>query len=293
MKHINTLVQDIYQTISNKNGWFTEELARELGSDISTTLRGQLGEERPAPRLRLSQLGPKCPRTLWYSLRHPELAEPLPAYAEIKFSFGHTIEALAITLAKASGHKVVGEQDVVTLDGVTGHRDCVVDGCLVDVKSCSSRQFEKYKYKTVAQNDEFGYLDQLDGYVVGCHEDPLVTVKDRGYILAVDKQLGHMVLYEHVVRESSIRARIAAYKRIAESDTPPPCNCGVVADGAAGNLILDTRASYNNFKYACFPHLRTFLYSGGPRYFVKVVKTPTYRGEPLIEVDRAGNQVYR
>jgi hypothetical protein len=293
MKHINSLIHDVYQRVETKDGWFTEELASILGSNIATTLRSQLGDVRPAPRLRLSQMGPKCPRSLWYSLHSPEMAEPLPGQAEIKYSYGHIIEALILTLIKGSGHSVEGVGDAIILDGVTGHRDCVVDGATVDIKSVSSMQFPKYRDKTLGKDDMFGYLDQLDGYVVGSLHDPLVTVKDRGYILAIDKTLGKMALYEHVVREDSIRSRIAAYKRIAESDTPPPCNCGVVADGAAGNLVLDTRAGYNNFKYACFPHLRTFLYSGGPRYFVKVVKQPMYRGEPLLEVDRAGNQVYR
>lgn len=274
MPNINTLVDDIYATISKKDGWFTETLAADLGKDISITLRSQLGEDRPAGRLRLSQMGPKCPRALWYSVHNPELAEPLPAYAEIKFSFGHILEALAITLAKAAGHEVTGEQDELVLDGVKGHRDCVIDGCLVDVKSAASRSFQKFKDKSIRENDTFGYLDQLDGYMVASLDDPLVKVKDKAYLFAIDKQLGHMVLYEHHLRESSIRNRVRTYKAIVERDEPPPCTCGVEPDGKGGNLKLDTRASYNNFKYCCFPNLRTFLYSDGPRYLARVAKLP-------------------
>src|SRR6266849_6159935 len=40
-------------------------------------------------------------------------------------------------MAKAAGHEVLGEQDELTLDGVVGHRDCVIDGCIVDVKTTS------------------------------------------------------------------------------------------------------------------------------------------------------------
>jgi hypothetical protein len=286
---IKTLIPDIYRTISNKDGWFTEELATNLGQDISITLRAQLGEDRPASRLRLSQMGPRCPRALWYSVHQPELAEPLQAYAEIKFSFGHILEALAITLAKASGHEVTGEQDELVLDGVKGHRDCVIDGCIVDVKSASSRSFQKFKDKSLGQNDPFGYLDQLDGYVVASLDDPLVRVKDRGYLLAIDKQLGHMVLYEHIVRPDSIRARIQDYKRIVESSSPPPCECGTTPDGQSGNIKLDTRASYSNYKYACFPNLRTFLYADGPRYLTKVVRRPA---EHIVEVDKHGHIVH-
>lgn len=292
MPNIQTLVQDIYTTISKKDGWFTDELSLDLGNSIAKTLKSQLGEERPAPYLRLSQMGPKCPKALWHSIHTPELAEPLPPYAEIKFSFGHIIEALAITLAKASGHHVVGEQDELVYDGVKGHRDCVIDGCIVDVKSAASPTFQKFKDKLIAQDDPFGYLDQLDGYLVASANDDLVQVKDKAYLLAIDKQLGHICLYEHHFREENIKERIRYYKSIVALDRPPECTCETEADGESGNIKLGTRASYSAYKYCCFPHLRTFLYAGGPRYLTKVVKLPKNKFGPIPEVDRHGNLVY-
>lgn len=219
-------------------------------------------------------MGPKCPRALWYSIHHPERAEPLPPWAEIKFAYGHIIEALAITLAKASGHHVVGEQDVLELDGIRGHRDCVIDGCTVDVKSTSSIGFQKFKLPDYSVVDSFGYLDQLDGYVVAAADDPLVQVKDRGYILAIDKTLGHMHVYEHRVRPDQIKERISNYKEIVGERKAPACTCGTRPSGSSGNIELDIRASYSPYKYCCFPNLRTFIYEKGPRYLTKVVRTP-------------------
>lgn len=286
---IKTLVRDIYKTVATKDGWFTEALSSKLGSDIATTLRGQLGDERPAPRLRLSQMGPRCPCALWHSIHHPELAEPLQPWAEIKFSYGHILEALVISLAKASGHDVRGEQDEVVLDGIRGHRDCVIDGCIVDVKSASSLSFNKFKNKSIAQNDTFGYLDQLDGYILGCAEDDLVTNKDTGYLLAIDKTLGHICLYEHKLRADSIRQRIARAKHIVNLPTAPACTCRIVEDGKSGNEILGFPATYNSFKYACFPNLRTFIFADGPRYFTKLVRRPAAH---VMEVDRNSKVVY-
>lgn len=254
---------------------------------MAIRLEGQLGSTRGKPTLRLSQMGPKCPCALWYSIHHPELAEPLPPWAEIKYAFGHVIEALAISLAKAAGHTVTGEQDVLTVDGIAGHRDCVIDGCIVDVKSASSFSFSKFKDGSISQNDSFGYLDQLDGYLVGSLLDPLVTVKDKAYLLAIDKQLGHVALYEHNIREERIRDRIRECKRIVGLPTPPPCTCSIVPDGKSGNLKLDTIASYNNFKYCCQPLLRTFLYSDGPRYLTKVVRVPD-----VPEINREGKIIH-
>jgi len=211
----------------------------------------------------------------------------MPAWAENKFTFGDIIEAWAITLAKAAGHTVEGEQDELSVDGVIGHRDCVIDGCVVDVKSASSRGFQKFKDGSIRLDDPFGYLAQLDGYVVGSYDDPIVTVKDKGYLWAIDKTLGHMCTYEHTVRPDFIRSRISECRRIIENTVPPSCTCGQVPDGKSGNLRLDTRASYSNYKHACFPNLRTFLYADGPRYLTKVVRKPD-----VTEVDKDGRIVY-
>jgi hypothetical protein len=202
------------------------------------------------------------------------LAEPLPAAAKFKYGYGHIIEDMALSLARLAGHNVQGEQDELVVDGIIGHRDAVVDGCVVDVKSCSSIAFGKFKERTLAQDDAFGYLYQLDGYVLGSHDDPLVTVKDKGYFLAIDKTLGHMVLYEHVLRPDNIRTRIQQYKRISELPQPPRCTCGLKPQGSSGNIGLDVRASYSLYKHCCFPNLRTFLYSNGPVFLVEVKRTP-------------------
>lgn len=289
MKSIYQLIPDIYSTISNKNGWFTPELAKFFGEDVATRLQVQLGEERPSPTLRLSQMGPRCPKALWHSIHTPERAVPLSPQAEIKFSFGHMIEALAITLAKASGHLVTGEQDEVYVGGIRGHRDCIIDGRIVDVKSCSSPTFLKLKNKTLAGSDTFGYLDQLDGYLAGSREDDLVIDKDRAYLLGIDKQLGHMVLYEHVHRPGLIEARAEDYKRIVALPEPPPCECGTRPYGESGNMELDVRASYSPFKFECFPHLRVFLYSKQPVFLSHVAKRPQAH---VTEVDKHGYYVY-
>ena len=274
--NIQTLIPDIYKEIE-KNG--IPEFRYERAQD----------EER-TPALRLSQMGPRCPCALWHSIHKPEMAEPVPPWASIKFTYGHILEALAIRLAKAAGHEVTGEQDELVVDGVIGHRDCVIDGCVVDVKSANSLSFKTLKAgKEAVENDPFlaGYLDQLDGYVVGSSSDPLVRVKDKGYILAIDKTLGHLCLYEHNIRERRIRERINQYKQIVALSTPPPCNCGTRTSGKSGNIELDVKAAYNAYKHSCFPKLRTFLYADGPKYLTHVVRKPD-----VPEIDREGNIVY-
>jgi len=287
VKTIYTLVKDIYDVVG-KDGWFNHDLSQDFSGELGRRLLESTGPRTEVPGLRLSKMGECCPCQLWHSVHTPELAEPYQPWAKIKFTYGHILETLVISMAKASGHEVTGEQDEVILDGVKGHRDCVIDGCTVDVKSINSLGFQKVKAGLVA-TDTFlrDYLDQLDGYTVASYEDPLVRVKDKAYILFIDKVLGKLHLYEHRIREQSIRDRIRECKRIVGLRSPPRCTCGEVHDGKSGNIKLDTKASYNPFKYQCRPNLRCFLYSDGPRYLTKVVRKPD-----VIEVDRNGKVIY-
>lgn len=288
---IHTLIPDIYDAIQTER--VTEQLALgHFGTELNRRLTERAEPRDKVSSLRLSQMGECCEKQLWYSVHQPGSHEPLPAYTRIKFWYGDILESLAIELAKSAGHEVTGEQDAVTVDGVTGHRDCVVDGCIVDVKSANSLSFQKIKSGQVA-DDPFlrSYLDQLDGYLVGSLDDPLVRVKDTAYLLAIDKTLGHLTLYQHKLRERHIRERIKSYKEIVAKPTPPSCTCGTVVEDN-GNIRLDTKASYNGYKYSCNPGLRTFIYAKGPMYFTKVVKTPMYKGVPLTEVDKNGKIVY-
>lgn len=288
MPQIQTLIKDIYEVVQ-REGWFTPARVADFGANVSASLN----QTQRVPGLRLSQMGEKCPCHLWHSVHTPELAEPFKPWTRNVFNYGHIIEAYAIELIKAAGHEVTGEQDELILDGVPGRRDCVIDGCITDIKSVNRYSFQTLKTGDVA-SDPFlrDYLDQLDGYTVASAEDPLVRVKDKAYIFAIDKQLGHLTLYEHRIREASIRDRIDKYQRIVQQLEAPACTCGTVSEGSSGNVKLDLKASYNTFKHCCFPKLRTFIYSGGPVYLTKVVKRPTYKGVPLTEVDRHGNIVY-
>ena len=54
---------------------------------------------------------------------------------------------------------VFGDQEKeVEVDGVRGHIDCLIDGWLVDVKSCSQGAFPKFKDGDVFTNDPFAYF---------------------------------------------------------------------------------------------------------------------------------------
>jgi len=58
--------------------------------------------------------------------------------------------------------------------------------------------------------------------------------------------------------------------------------------GASGNIELVFPSTYEEFKYACFPHLRTFLFAGKPpTYLTKVVRMPN-----VPEIDKRGTLTF-
>lgn len=273
-KSVNTLVADI-NGVLREDKKFSEGGLLGLVDSLSKTFVERLGdknEKETKPVLRMSNFGTKCDRKLWYTVNRPDAKEPLLPHTRLKFLYGDVIEALVLSLAREAGHRVEGEQDELVLDDVVGHRDAIIDGLLVDVKSANSRSFQKFKAPDF--DDTFGYLDQLNLYLEASKDDPRLTIKKAGGLLAVDKELGHIHL--RMVHKDDIDwpAKIRERKRMVGAKDPPPRPYKDVADGMSGNRRLGTMCAYCQFKQTCWPELRTFLYSDGPRFMSVVIKEP-------------------
>ena len=225
----------------------------------------------------MSNVG-KPDRQLWYEVNDPGGGEPLPASAHIKFMYGDLQEQLLILLAKLAGHDVQYEQDTIEVDGIKGHLDCIIDGYVVDVKSASRFAFPKFSKGTLLEpgNDSFGYIGQLAGYV---HAK---TPGQKGYFFAVNKDLGHLALLEvpaERLAEYDIPERIDYAKKMVQGPIPERCYPDK-EDGKSGNRILDVGCSYCSRKFQCWPDLRTYYYSTGPKYFTVVQKPPKVKEFP-------------
>lgn len=281
-KSINTAVKDIYDVLQNpeKYDWSgAEKFGQELGHHL--VKRAQDTSSRS--ELRMSNFGTPCTRKLWYVVNRPDSAEPLEPWVRLKFLYGDLVESLAIFLLKVSGHKVEGEQDELTLEGIKGHRDAVVDGVLVDIKSANSRGMGKFKNHTLEHDDPFGYLDQLSLYLESSSEDPAVRVKKQAAFLAVDKELGHIVLDVYDKKDVDYRSEIRTKKELLAEPNPPRRPYSPIPEGKSGNLALPTQCSYCNYKKLCWAEsnrgkgLRTFFYSSGPKFLTHVSKQPDVR----------------
>lgn len=274
-KSILSLVDDIKDFLSNPRQ-IDPKILEEYGQSCSKIIDDKL-INRPkgsgSSELRMSQLG-NPNRQLWYKVNQPETAEELPPETYLKFLYGDLTEEQLLFLAKATGHKVELEQYEVEIEGVKGHIDCIIDGVLVDIKSASTFQFKKFKDNTIKDNDAFGYIDQINSYLYALQDKEELKVKKQAAFLAFDKTLGHITLCM-VDNNGKDYGEIVRNKKEMLSNTKPPERCFLPeADGKSGNLKLGINCSYCAFKKQCYPNLRTFLYSSGPRFLTHVAREP-------------------
>lgn len=279
MKAIDTLITDIYDVVNGEGGW-DSTVSEYLSKSISTTLSSHFEDEREfGPTLRMSNLGTYCKRKLWYSINESDKAEPLPPYVKINFTYGHILEDLILSLAKAAGHRVEGEQDEVEISGIVGHRDAVIDGMLVDVKSASNSAFWKFANHELETNDPFGYLSQLSSYLYASQDDPLVTEKNKAAFLAINKNNGKLVLDVYDLSDylAVKPAVIDSTKEIVASSAVPDRGYELKDFGKSGNKELGFECSHCEFKKICYPELRVFSGYRGPVYL------PVIKREPKME----------
>lgn len=276
MKTIDTLVSDIEGLLIDGIYNVSDDIIRAFGERMGVTLSSRiLAEEREKriPGLRMSSMG-KPLRQLWYEINKSEHKESLDASTHLKFLYGDLIEEFVLFLAELSGHTVEGRQDTLSIAGILGHRDCVIDGVLLDVKSASTYSFNKFKQHLRADQDSFGYLTQLQSYLHASQLDPIVRNKSQGGFLVIDKTLGHICLDIHDYIPYDWEAEYEQRKLVVASTTVPERCYEPVPEGKSGNYKLGVECSYCPFKNLCYPNLRTFLYSTGPVYLTKVVREP-------------------
>lgn len=273
-KSIDTLVEDIYGLFRGHT--VDPERSRLFGEALADTVANRLASYSTDREftLRVSNLG-KPDRQLWYEANDPA-KEELAGHTLIKFLFGDILEHLLLFLAAEAGHEVSHEQTEIEIDGIKGHNDAVIDGVVIDCKSASTHSFKKFRDGTLAQDDPFGYMEQLAGYSRGLGGLP-------GGFLAIDKQNGHITLMQVPVEELDalqIEDRIKYLKDVVTQPEPPERCYDPVPEGKSGNEKLAVGCSYCPHKFKCWADandgigLRSFLYSTGPVHLVKVEAEP-------------------
>jgi hypothetical protein len=276
-KNISTLISDI-ESLFDNGTIFSDESISQLGNQIGLEVLDRFKEygiERQ-PTLSLSQIG-KPLRQLWFQIKSGLRPEPLSASTKFKLLYGNVLESLVIALAIEAGHKVERLQDYVTVDGVGGHIDCLIDDYLVDVKSASTYSFQKFKSGSIRTDDTFGYIGQLAGYSTALGGK-------NGAFLAIDKTLGHLCLC-HFSKEElekyDVHDKIRRTRESLIHNAPPTEYCyAPVSEGKSGNERLAVGCSYCSHKFNCWKDanegrgLIGYHYASGPIWFTTIAKEP-------------------
>ena len=280
MKRVEDVVQDIYALMESKDADPSVDVEAEIdrfGESVKELMRTEFGRKKREDnrRLRLSNIG-RTDRYLWNHFNGTE-GEELQPHTYVKFMYGHLIEEMLLFLTRMAGHSVTDEQKVCKVEGVVGHMDCKIDGIVTDVKSASSFGFKKFKDGTLAYDDPFGYIDQIKAYA---HSEGQT---EFGW-LAMDKANGHLTYLKYDLNDTEapvyevlkgdIVDRVKHVKKLVEQPEPVEWCYPPVPDGKSGNSKLSIGCSYCQFKDHCYPNLRVFAYSYGPKYLVDVVKEP-------------------
>ena len=275
-KKIESLIHDIYEVIKGEGGW-DQAASKYLGDAISKVSYDRFSKPAtPRGYLSLSSVGTPCITKLWRKVNTPNAAEPLSPEALGTFFYGDMLEALVIALAKAAGHDVQGEQDQLEVHKIKGHRDCIIDGMVVDVKSASSYSFQKFQDGKLKEDDPFGYISQLSSYLYASQGDERVIYKDTAAFLVVKKDRFklHLDKYDFTEELKNKRDEIKQAKAVVSGPCPDYRVPPVPQSKTSPNRVLDTQCSYCEFKKKCWPEMRTFLYSTGPVFMVDVQKEP-------------------
>ena len=291
MKRVEDVVQDIYALMESRDADPSVDVEAEIekfGESVKALMRTEFGRKKREDnrKLRLSNIG-RTDRYLWNHFNGTE-GEELQPHTYVKFMYGHLIEEMLLFLTRMAGHSVTDEQKVCNVEGVVGHMDCKIDGVVTDVKSASSFGFKKFKDGTLAYDDPFGYIDQIKAYAHSEGET------EFGW-LAMDKANGHLTYLKYDLTDTEapvyealkgdIVDRVKHVKKLVEQPEPAEWCYQPIPDGKSGNSKLSTGCSYCQFKDHCYPNLRIFAYSYGPKYLVDVVKEPK---EQEVMLDEEG-----
>lgn len=291
---VETLVPDIF-SLFGSDKIPSQENIEKLGQVISYHVAEAFKKYDPLTRkglLRGSRIGTSCDRKQWYDTNEPEDAENLDPHVKFKFLYGHILEEIVLFLAEEAGHKVELRQHEVSVDGVLGHIDAVIDGVLIDVKSSNSRGISKFKYNGLLKDDPFNYLPQIEFYLEGLKEHETLEHKDRYGFLGIDKESGQLHLDVYQAPEGSgsrTRERVSRNKKVVSDVRTPVRGYLPIPDGSSGNLSLALPCRYCSHKIKCWSDvnggvgLRAFKYSNGIKYLTRVIKKPL-----VEEVDTDG-----
>jgi len=256
MSDINYVIPDVYHSLKEKyiaEGVDFNKVIEAFMDECGAALYNHYKEEKDSRKIRISSIG-QCERMQWYKA-HDFEEEERPNKLSLTFLQGHLMEALVKAVIKISGHKVRDEQAKLSVAGVQGSCDAVVDNELVDFKTASNWSFDKFKDDEI-KVVSFGYLEQISAYAHALG-------KKKAHFLVLNKNTGDLKLTT-VNTIKNIEDHVIYVKDIVSKTTPPDHPVWAVA--ATGEL--DMRCSFCGFKQECHGNLQAKTFGKITKHYV-------------------------
>ena len=254
-------VQSFLKRSTDDSVDISEELIEEFGELCKTAFRKQFTNKREkAFRARMSNIGkPLCQLQMEKSDTEPE---GQPYNNKMRNTFGDLIEALAITIVKASGIKVNSVQKPVSYKfknkKINGTYDIEIDKKIYDIKSASPYAFEhkfgdEGGFKSIVEEDAFGYLSQ--GYLYSESEN-----KRFGGWIVINKSTGEWLVTETPTEDEQwkgLAMNLAKDNLTALDKGKPFRRCFSDIEETfrkipTGNRVLGIVCSFCPYKFPCW-----------------------------------------
>tara|TARA_R110002051_G_scaffold48528_4_gene95639 strand:- start:92 stop:982 length:891 start_codon:yes stop_codon:yes gene_type:complete len=218
-------------------------------------------------RVRMSGVGkPLCQQKM--SIRE-DREEDVDYTLVMKFLFGDLIEAIAVTVLKASGVEIQGEQEAVSMNiggiELKGTYDVKINNKIYDIKSAAPGSFSmKFAanrgYNNIKKDDVFGYVPQ--GYLYA-----EAANSTFGGWIAINKATGEWAVCEAPLvqdrdREEALKLADTNIREVLTNKTIDKCFTDSVETykdketgsvKKTGNRLMDRTCSYCGFKRYCWP----------------------------------------
>ena len=254
-------VQSFLKRATDDSVVVSEELIEEFGEMCKTAFRKQFTDKRNKTfRARMSNVGkPLCQLQMEKSNAKPE---GQPYNGKMRNAFGDLIEALAVTIIKASGIKVDSTQKSVSYNmdksKIDGTYDIEIGNNIYDIKSASPYAFEhkfgdEGGFNSIVEDDSFGYLSQ--GYLYSESES-----KKFGGWIVINKSTGEWLVTETPTEDEkykNIAINLAKENLNALDEGKPFRRCFSDIEETfrkipTGNKVLGIVCSFCPYKFPCW-----------------------------------------
>ena len=254
-------VQSFLKMATDDSVAVSDKLIDEFGEMCKDAFRKQFTNKREKSfRARMSNIGkPLCQLQMEKSNAKPE---GQPYNNKMRNTFGDLIEALAVTIIKASGIKVDSTQKSVSYNmdksKIDGTYDIEIGNSIYDIKSASPWAFEhkfgdEGGFNSIVEDDSFGYLSQ--GYLYSESEN-----KRFGGWIVINKSTGEWLVTETPTEDEkykNIAINLSKENLHALDEGKPFRRCFSDIEETfrkipTGNKVLGIVCSFCPYKFPCW-----------------------------------------